>query len=238
MLVVRHGQASFGAEDYDVLSPLGWEQARLLGAHLGASGTWPVSLVHGTLRRQRETVEGMLEGLSTARPGSSEAAPTVRVDPDWDEFDHLGLIAAQPDLTGLDAEGGTAGLDRRGFQQVFLEATGRWARDESAASDSAYPETFAEFLERTSRALTEACADAVRAGGVVVAVTSGGPIGAVAATLVDPEADHSGVVRLWERFNTVCVNSSVSRVLVGATGTRLLSFNEHTHLDRDRVSYR
>jgi broad specificity phosphatase PhoE len=32
VLLIRHGQASFGADDYDVLSDLGWTQGRALGA--------------------------------------------------------------------------------------------------------------------------------------------------------------------------------------------------------------
>ena len=32
--LIRHGQASFGADDYDVLSPLGVRQAEVLGDHL------------------------------------------------------------------------------------------------------------------------------------------------------------------------------------------------------------
>ena len=43
VLLVRHGQASFGADDYDVLSETGWEQCRLLGAHLAARGSRPTS---------------------------------------------------------------------------------------------------------------------------------------------------------------------------------------------------
>ncbi len=41
LLLVRHGQASWGADDYDVLSETGWEQARLLGQALGARGIIP-----------------------------------------------------------------------------------------------------------------------------------------------------------------------------------------------------
>ena len=41
LLLVRHGQASFGAEDYDVLSETGWEQGRRLGAHLVRAGVRP-----------------------------------------------------------------------------------------------------------------------------------------------------------------------------------------------------
>lgn len=232
VLVVRHGQASFGADDYDVLSELGWEQSRLLGAHLAAQGVRPAAVVSGTLRRQRETAEGLLQGLADAgTPGPP--AHAARVDPGWDEFDHLGVVAAHPDLP----QGGTSALDRREFQRVFVEATGRWALDETGAGD--YPETFGAFVARSRQALADACALGDEAGGVVVAVTSGGPVGAVAAGLVDPDGtDRPTLVRLWERFNTVCVNSAVTRVLVGSTGTRMLTFNEHTHLDRARVSYR
>ena len=38
ILLVRHGQASFGAADYDVLSPTGHEQSRVLGSALAARG--------------------------------------------------------------------------------------------------------------------------------------------------------------------------------------------------------
>jgi hypothetical protein len=36
----------------------------------------------------------------------------------------------------------------------------------------------------------------------------------------------------------VMVNASVTRVVVGSTGARLLTFNEHSWLDRELVTYR
>ena len=41
-----------------------------------------------------------------------------------------------------------------------------------------------------------------------------------------------------QAFNTVTVNSSVTRVVVGSTGSRLLTFNEHPHLTPDTLTYR
>ena len=38
LLVIRHGQASFGAENYDQLSPLGQRQADLTGEFLAKMG--------------------------------------------------------------------------------------------------------------------------------------------------------------------------------------------------------
>jgi hypothetical protein len=42
----------------------------------------------------------------------------------------------------------------------------------------------------------------------------------------------------WARFNSVMVNVSVSRIVVGSSGARLLTFNEHSWLDRELVTYR
>ena len=41
ILLVRHGQASLGAADYDQLSDLGEEQSRILGAALATQGIRP-----------------------------------------------------------------------------------------------------------------------------------------------------------------------------------------------------
>jgi hypothetical protein len=48
----------------------------------------------------------------------------------------------------------------------------------------------------------------------------------------------TGLGPIWSRFNTVIANTSVSRVIVGTTGTRLLTFNEHPHLPRTLLTYR
>jgi hypothetical protein len=36
----------------------------------------------------------------------------------------------------------------------------------------------------------------------------------------------------------VIVNASVTTIINGSTGPRVLSFNEHTHLPRDLVTFR
>ena len=51
----RHGQASFGAADYDRLSPLGERQATLLGHYLRDSGIVLDAAFSGDLLRQRQT---------------------------------------------------------------------------------------------------------------------------------------------------------------------------------------
>ena len=60
--VVRHGQAAFGTHEYDRLTDVGFMQARLLGAHFGARRIRFDAIFTGTLRRQIETAQGILEG--------------------------------------------------------------------------------------------------------------------------------------------------------------------------------
>jgi broad specificity phosphatase PhoE len=221
VLLVRHGQASFGSDDYDVLSEPGLEQSRLLGASLAAAGVEPDAVLHGAMLRQRDTATALVESAGWA-------LETV-VDEGWNEFDHLGVVARG--LESLD-DAGRAGLgDRRGFQRAFEDATARWA---GGAHDHEYDESWPAFVRRVDAALVGACAR----DGVTVVVTSGGPIAAACAGLVDPDATAAERPRLWKHFNTVIVNSSVSRVLVGSTGRRLLTFNEHAHLPRHLVTYR
>lgn len=220
ILVVRHGQASFGADDYDVLSETGWEQGRRLGTWLAERGVAPTRIRTGGMRRHRETAEA----VAAAAGWEHE----VQVDLGWDEFDHLGVVAAYPDRP----EGE---LDRREFQRVFELATQRWT---AGGYDADYPESWRGFVRRVREALDRACADA-GPGGTVVVVSSGGPIAAACAALVDPDGDDPATyARLWSRFNTVVVNSSVTRVVVGSTGARLLSFNEHPHLEGASLTYR
>lgn len=225
VLLVRHGQASFGAADYDVLSETGWEQSRLLGAWLADRRVTPDVILRGDMRRHRETVEGMATGAGWD--------VTDEADPGWNEFDHLGVVAAYPDLP-RDQEGARE-LDRREFQRYFELATQRWT---DGRYDDEYPETYSAFIGRVRAGLERASAVA-GPGGTAVVVSSGGPIAAACASLVDPAGeDVATLARLWSRFNTVVVNSSVTRVVVGSTGSRMLTFNEHLHLEGDTITYR
>lgn len=214
VILVRHGQASFGSDDYDVLSEAGWEQGRLLGGWLRDRGVTPTVAIRGSMRRHRETAVGA-------------GWPQAEVDPGWDEFDHLSVVAAYPDAPAGE-------LDRRQFQRVFELATARWS---GGGHDGEYAEPWPAFRARV-RSSFEAAAAHAGPGGTVVVVSSGGPIAAVCADLVDPEADDATFARLWGRFNTVLVNSSTTRVVVGSTGARLLTFNEHPHLEGDSLTYR
>ncbi len=86
LYLVRHGQASFGADDYDRLSPLGQRQSLRLGEHWRAHGLQFEAVYTGTLLRQRQTWDGIAQGL-----GSSLAAQQW---PELNEYDSAALIEA------------------------------------------------------------------------------------------------------------------------------------------------
>jgi broad specificity phosphatase PhoE len=168
------------------------------------------------MKRQRDTA------TAVASAAGWDVVP--RLDEGWNEFDHLAVVARA-------AEGGDPPGDRRAFQRLFEEATDRWVAGEH---EEEYDETWSGFVGRVGTALDRACAG----DGVTVVASSGGPIAAACAMLVDRSAYPAEVGRLWSSFNTVIANASVTRVLEGSTGRRLLTFNEHAHLPRDLVTYR
>lgn len=232
LLLVRHGQASFGRQDYDALSDLGHEQARILGRALAARGVLPDVIVRGDMRRHRETAEGILAGLAAEGHGSGPIA--VDVDGGWDEFDfqHVMERHRAPDGSAVTLpahDAGTPGAEARArFQAIFEEATARWI---GGTADEDYHESFPAFDARVDAAARSA---AQRPERTVLVVTSGGPIGLVASRLLTGDAS------LWPALNRVAVNTAMTKVLRGRTSLTLSTYNEHGHLEHDRalVTYR
>lgn len=219
ILLVRHGQASWGAADYDNLSDAGHEQARITGRALAARGLTPTRVVCGSMRRHRQTAEGAL-----AAAGWTVESTT---DDGWNEFDHVQMLEVHGAPEGGSAEGG-AQLTRQDFDAWFDAATERWT---SGEYDHDYDEPFFTFTSRVEAALRRTAAG-LGSGDAAVVFTSGGPISWVAATLL------GGGVDMWMRLNPVTINASLAKVVVGARGTTLVSLNDHGHLEPDHITYR
>ncbi|QSR30308.1 hypothetical protein CFI00_07285 [Nocardioides sp. S5] len=214
ILLVRHGQASFGADDYDNLSPTGHEQSRVLGAALAARGVAADVVVAGEMKRHAQTAADVLEGAGWGTG--------VDVDAGWNEFDHVQVLAVHDQPTTVEGES-----EKAAFQRWFTEATLRWT---SGAHDDAYDESFSAFTSRVEAALDRLVAALPRSGTAVV-LTSGGPVAWAAASLLAD--DDRARTDLWLRLNPVSVNTGVSTVVCGASGTTLVSFNAHDHLFAD-----
>ena len=214
MVLVRHGQASWGAADYDVLSDLGHAQARTLGASWRTAGFAPTRVVSGLLRRHVDTSEE----IRTALP----AAPTLEQIGGLEEFDHVDVFAES-----VGADGSLPSLDETTMEEMFADGLRRWI---SADGSRAYRESYMDFRARVREAFSDV-RSSLDADDKAVVVTSGGVIASIVCDLLGVDADR------WPAIAAPVVNTGTSKVLVRHGESMLLSFNEHAHLSADDITY-
>ncbi|MFB6895626.1 histidine phosphatase family protein [Streptomyces hydrogenans] len=202
--LVRHGQASATASDYDILSSLGRAQASAVGQELARRGLRDPHLVAGTLTRQRDTARIAAEAAGFKGP--------VHQDARWNEYDHIALLGRYAPPRNKE----------RSVQDLLDHALMAWMKDPQAAEGR----TWSAFAEGARAALAELPA-ALGRGRDAVVFTSAGLLAAVCGALLS--LPHEGVVAL----NRVAVNASITTLVVGGAGTTLLTFNEHAHFAGD-----
>ena len=207
LLLVRHGQASWGSADYDQLSATGTEQSRVLGRALATRGVRPDLVVRGSMKRHRQTADAAVAGAGWD--------VEVTEDGDWDEFDHLSTLTGSLDWQEIEGESYDDRVRR------FEGTIDRWAAGEH---DDEYRESFPAFQERVTAAFDRAL-ERLDPKQTAVVFTSGGPVSWVTVALTD------GGLPAWTRMSKVVVNSSVTKVLSGRRGTSLITFNDHSHLE-------
>jgi broad specificity phosphatase PhoE len=222
VLLVRHGQASFGGEDYDVLSEVGHRQAEIVAASLADRGYQADRLICGTLRRQ----------IDTAAAFTALGAPDLEIEPRWDEYDSEDILHHHSDSAArLDLQGDAEPLTNRSFQSILEAAQAQWI-DYADRSPTSQP--WPAFSAAGTAAFHD-LATQLTSGETAIVVTSGGTIAALLCALWDAPAT------LFPALNRVTVNASVTKLAVGSTGTNVISFNDHSHLesvDRALVTYR
>lgn len=217
VLLVRHGQASFGAADYDALSDLGREQSRSRGVELGERGLRSPVLACGSLRRQRDTAAL----LADAAGWTSGGGPGPQVDARWDEYDHLALLERYGPPPEETTPSALTSHQVQGLLDVALLA---WVSDPDG--------TWTSFRQDALTALQD-LVGGLGSGQDAVVVTSGGVIAAVCAGML--ELGAAGVVAL----NRVMVNGGATTLVAGGRGTSLLTINEHVRLGQEGLlSYR
>jgi broad specificity phosphatase PhoE len=212
VLLVRHAQASFGSDDYDVLSPTGIEQTGVVADALARRELNVVRVVTGPARRQ----------IDTATPIAATLGAEISADERFDEYMTAEVLASHSQVTAsLDGTGsGGEPITSHEFQQILDGALFGWI---DSGSGSGAPQSWPEFLGSRKAALADLAAG-LGSGEVGIAVTSGGVIGALCADLL---SHHD----LFPRLNRVLVNTGVTKLAIGRSGTSLIAFNEHAHLD-------
>ncbi len=213
LTLVRHGQASFGSEDYDRLSDLGQRQCLRLGEYFRHKERRFDTLMRGALRRHEQSLQALLDGLQ-----QPDAA--VEVLPGLDEYDGDALIRA------LGAQAPQA-LDTaegyRGHFRLLRQALAAWM--EGRIEPEGMPR-YADFAAGIAQVL-----ERVRGlQGEVLVVSSGGPIAtAIGQVLAMPV---QGTIELNMRIR----NSALTEFAFNPRRHALHSFNRLPHLEGDEYA--
>ena len=211
--LVRHGQASFGAADYDNLSDLGQRQSQRLGEHFRATGKRFDAVLTGTLRRHAQTRQGIASGMQL----DSEGASDVLVWPGLDEYDPAALIGAVH-RQKLDMP--KTPEDMRNHFRLLREGLLAWMAGETKPVRMP---SYAEFKAGVVAAL-----DHVREqhpDGDVLIVSSGGPISTAVGQVLGAGAEATVELNLRIR------NCSLSQFSYNAKKHSLMTYNMLPHLD-------
>jgi broad specificity phosphatase PhoE len=200
LLVIRHAQASFGADNYDQLSELGYRQSEMAGAALRASGWVPDRLITGTLARQIET----LKSMGFKEPPEQHAG--------LNEYDFHDLLSVRfkgkvPDPVRH---------DRKTHFRTLRETILDWQSGGIAGAK----ESWHAFSERVENARKFAIGTKARR---ILVISSGGPIGELVKTsLGAPDAQMMAL-------NLQVKNTSFTRFFFNASTFLLHEFNATPH---------
>lgn len=218
--LIRHGQASFGKDNYDELSDLGQQQATRLGQVLGERLPKFDAICLGTMKRHKQTATNCLTGFGQT---FDQVDPTF--DECWNEYDYQDILRQfRPEfITSKSMMNYIRQQDnpKEAFEADFNGAIDRWIAGDN---DQDYIESWSTFTCRVHNALKNTIANNPDKKRIAV-FTSGGPISLVSQHLLGVPQE-----RIMQ-MNWTLLNCGVTKLV--STGSRLFvaSLNEHAHFD-------
>lgn len=232
LYLVRHGQASFGADDYDVLSELGYRQAVRLGEYFKYKGLTFDAALTGTLKRQIKTFEGICEGMQTgvpqaqaiespltppaAKPATPAGVGTYSLWPGLNEYDSEAVIRT---VHPYKLEKPTSPEMYRSHFRLLKDGLAQWMA--GVVSPHGMP-SYVDFVAGVTSAL-----DHVRRTheGNVLLVSSGGPISTAVGHVLGTAPETTIELNLRIR------NSAVTEFSISPKRLMLQTFNTLPHLN-------
>ncbi|EAQ98353.1 histidine phosphatase family protein [Congregibacter litoralis] len=221
--LIRHGQASFGAENYDELSALGRLQAKLTGEYLARTGVVFDAAYSGSLERQKDTAALALEGQAAPIPVIEDARlDEVRND---EHLEYLlpKVLETRPDIKAIVDQG----LDSsKRFQKVIEAVFNYWV---SPDCDEPAIQSWKDYSEGVHSMLEDIVRN--QGGGKTVGVfTSGGTIATLTAAVL--KLPGSATYQFYEPV----FNCSVTQLFYSADRISLSYFNDCSFLRELSVS--
>jgi broad specificity phosphatase PhoE len=209
LLLLRHGQASFHTDEYDRLSDLGAEQARLAGVHLRERGIRVDQLLTGPRQRHRDSAAALVKGMGETFEAATEPA--------LDEFADAGQL-----LQVIDVSVGGA----RQRLALHAEVVERWSRAEVAIPGAPGADAFSAGVARWLDGLAHSSGR----GRQWLAVTSAGVIAATVCTVLGQPPSE------LVRWIAVLRNASLTEIVFSGPRRSLVSFNGVAHLPPGAVT--
>ena len=215
--LIRHGQASFGADDYDKLSELGCRQASVAGDYLAQCGINFDAIYSGNLLRQRETAQ-----LATA---SQPEELELRIDPRFNEIENdeqlkylvPEVVKSNPAVQELIERGLSSSKD---YQKVIAAVFNYWVSPQ--CTDSRI-QSWQDYSQGVDQALHDVMVEQ-GAGKTVGIFTSGGTIATIVAQVLGLTGEQT------YRFYEPIFNCSVSQLFYTGTRVSLSYFNDRSFL--------
>lgn len=216
--LIRHGQASFGTNNYDQLSEKGYQQAQHLGQYLTQLLDHTPYIVTGSMQRHQQTAQNALQNFENFNMQQNAA---------WNEFDHE-QVFAQYDPNFLNPEHLKAQIEQYGDIRLYLEhifegAIEQWT---SGKYDEKYRESWLDFKHRVEvNALKQLCKEIeVHQPQSALAFTSGGVISVITGQLLGLSVQQTFALN-WSIANT-----SMTVLQFKNGKLQLMSFNEYHYL--------
>lgn len=220
--LIRHGQAQFGMEEYDALSPTGIEQAKLLGINLVQRNIQPTKIFSGAMQRHQQTTSFCLQNMQLS-------VDMVQTEASWNEFDHRDVIAKYDtryaDLNQLKQD---IFLDKNPKQKILEIIKGAVVRWTSGQHDD-YIESWTAFCERIQKGLQQVVEQSEE-NDIIFVFTSGGSISVVMQQLLDLSIQKTFELQLN------IANASITKLKTGTLGLRLLSFSDYAHFEGEHAN--
>lgn len=210
LYLVRHGQASFGADDYDQLSARGREQSVRLGEYWRERGLTFDTVFTGTLKRHRQTLEGIVQGL-----GGLDTS--VQAVPGLNEYDSDALLKAIHPMPLPKAD--TPELFRHHFR-LLCDALAQWMGGTISPQGMPDWDTFSGGVHQVLEQVRHQ-----HSGGNVLIVSSGGPISTAVGQVLGTSPEVTIALNMRLR------NSAVTEFSTSPKRLMLQTFNTLNHLD-------
>jgi broad specificity phosphatase PhoE len=228
LALVRHGQASFFADDYDKLSPLGEQQARLLGEFWVRRGIRFDEVYTGPRLRQIQTAA--IAGEVFQQAGLEWPQPRMMPELDEHSVDKMMKLTMRqiaenfPHIAELlsNYKAATEPQDKhRTFQLMFEPIVGLWVEGKIGAEGV---ESWIEFQTRVRRGFKQIISGQQR-GRSVAAFSSVGAITICLKAALDCSEEKA--VDLGWRVR----NASVTDFVFSGSRVTLEGFNAVGHLE-------